>query len=139
MKLLGNVLNRLLVTSAKFEECSRSRKSYVKFSILGLFFWHTRYMLVIGGIRHSSQLFFRIVTYLDLLELEVKYTKRVGLNHCNTSNASPGIISDMFRANVKPQRQAFSTIPFDLSIPIYSCLSLAIISLLLLKKRKMLL
>ena len=43
MKLLGNVLNRLLVTSAKFEECSRSRKSYVKFSILGLFFWHTRY------------------------------------------------------------------------------------------------
>ena len=37
MKLSGNVLNRLLVTSAKFEEYSKSRKSYVKISILGLF------------------------------------------------------------------------------------------------------
>ena len=38
VKLSGNVQNRLLVTSAKFAECSKNRKSYVKISILGLFF-----------------------------------------------------------------------------------------------------
>ena len=41
MKLSGNVLNRLLVKSVKFEECNKSRKSYVKISILGPFFFDT--------------------------------------------------------------------------------------------------
>ena len=41
MKLSGNVPNRILVTPAKFEELNISRKSYVKISILGPFFFLT--------------------------------------------------------------------------------------------------
>ena len=38
MELSGNVPNRLLITSAKFYDLSKNRKSYVKISILGPFF-----------------------------------------------------------------------------------------------------
>ena len=43
MKLSGKFDNKLKIRSAKFQEFSISRKSYVKISILGPFFWHTQY------------------------------------------------------------------------------------------------